>query len=51
MDITGIGRVIEIWDDVFFNIRVYFYGMVTRKEVFSRSNYLIESHLDVVIDI
>ena len=34
MDITGIGRVIAIGDVVLFKIRVSFYVLITRKEVF-----------------
>ena len=51
MDITGIGRVIAIWDEVFFKMRVSFDGPVTRKEVFSESSHSIESHIDVVIEV
>ena len=34
MRIPRIGMVITIWDKVLFKLRVYFYGMVSMKEVF-----------------
>ena len=43
--------MIEIWDEVFFKLKVYFDGMITRKEVFSDSSHRIESILDVVIEV
>ena len=30
MIISKTGRVITIWDEVFFKLRVYFYGLVSR---------------------
>ena len=51
MYITGIGRVITIWDEVFFKLRVSFDGMVIRKEVFYESSHHIETHLDVVKEV
>ena len=48
LDIPGVGRVIAIWDKLFFKIRVYFYGLVIRKEVLYESSHRIETHLDVV---
>ena len=51
MDIPGIGRVIAIWDEVFFKFRVSFYGLLIRKEVFSESSHFIETHLDVVKEV
>ena len=50
MDIPGIGRVITIWDEVFCKIKMYFYGLVTRKGVLSESNHHIERHIDVVVE-
>ena len=50
LDITGIGRVTEICDEVFFKIRVSFDGLVTRKEVLSESSKRIAAYLDVVIE-
>ena len=51
MDIQGIGRVIAIWDEVFFKLRVYFDGMVIKKDFFSESTHHIETHIDVVIEV
>ena len=51
MGIPGVGRVIVIWDEVFFKLRVYFDGLVIRKEVLSESSHRIERHLDVVKEI
>ena len=50
MKIPGIGRVIPIWDDLFFKLRMYFDGLITRKEVFLESINRIEAHLDVVVN-
>ena len=46
-----IGRVIAIWDKLSLKIRVYFYGMVSRKKVLSESRKRIETHLDVVLEV
>ena len=51
LDIPGIGRVIAVWDKVFFKLRVSFDGLVIRKEVFSESSHRIETHLDVVKEV
>ena len=40
-----------IWDEVFFKLRVYFDGLVIRKEVLYESSHRIERHLDVVKEI
>ena len=49
--ITGIGRVRSIWDEVFFKLIVSFDGLVIRKRVLSESSHLIETHLDVVVEV
>ena len=51
LDILGIGRVIAIWDEVFFKRRVSFDELVNRKEVFSDSSHCIEDHLYVVVEV
>ena len=51
LDIPGIGRVIALWDEVFFKLRVSFDGLSTSKEVFSDSSHRIEAHLDVVLEV
>ena len=43
--------MITIWDEVLFYIRVYFYGLVIRKKVFLDSIHLIETHLDLVVEV
>ena len=50
LDIPGIGRVIAIWDEVFFKLIVSFDVLVTRKEVLSESSHCIESYLDVIVE-
>ena len=44
-------RLITIWYEVFFKLRVSFDGLVTRNEVFSESIHRIEALLDVVVEI
>ena len=51
LGIPGIGRVIAIWDEVFFKLLVCFDGLVTRKEVFLESSHRIEAHLDVIVEV
>ena len=46
-----MGRVITIWYEVFLKLRVYIYGLVTRKKVFSESSHCIETHLYVVLEV
>ena len=48
LDIPRIGKVIAIWDELFFKLRVSFDGLVIRKEVFYEYIHHIETHLDVV---
>ena len=47
LDIPVIGRVIAIWEKLFFKIRVSFDGLVVRKEVFSESSHRIEKNIGV----
>ena len=51
LDIPGVGRVIAIWDKIFFKLRVSFDGLVIRKEVLSESSHRIEIHLDMVKEV
>ena len=51
MNIQRIGRVIKIWYEVLFKLRLSFYGMVSSKKVFSESSHHIETHLDVVVEV
>ena len=43
--------MITVWDKIFFKLRVSFDGLVRRKKVFSGSSHLIETHLDVVVEV
>ena len=51
LNIPRIVRVIMIWDEVFFKIRVYFDALVSRKKVFSESSHRIEIHPDVFVEV
>ena len=51
MNIPRIGRVMNIWDELFFKLRVSFDGLVTSKKVFSESSHRIETHLDVFVEV
>ena len=51
LDIPGVGRVIAIWGEVIFKLRVSIDGLVIRKEVFSESSNRIEIYLDVVKEV
>ena len=51
LNIPIIGRVITIWDEVFFKLRVYFDGLVIRKKVLSESSHSIEANLDIFVEI
>ena len=50
LDIPVIGRVIAIWDEVLFKLRVSFDGLLSSKKVFSEYSHRIEAHLDVVVE-
>ena len=51
MSILIIGRVIMIWDEVFFKLRVSFDGLLRIKKVLSEYSHRIETHLDVVVEV
>ena len=51
LKIPGIGRVIKIWDEVFFKLRVYVDGLVIRKKVLYKSSNCIEKYLDVFVEV
>ena len=51
LEIPGIGRMIEIWGEVFFKMRVSFDVLVISKEFISESSHCIETHLDVVKEV
>ena len=50
MEIPEIGRVIAIWDEVFFKLRVSFDVLVIRKEVLLDFILRIETYPDVVVE-
>ena len=49
--IPRIQRVIAIWDEVFFKLRLLFDRLVIRKKVFLESSNRIDTHLDVVVEV
>ena len=51
LSIPIIGRVVAIWEKLFFKIRVSFDGLVIRKKVLSESRHYIETHLGVVVEV
>ena len=51
MNISRIGRVITIWDELLFKIRVYLNVQVIRKKVFLESSHYIETYLDVLVGV
>ena len=51
MNIPIIVRVINIWYEVFFKLRVYFDGMIRSKKVFSKYSHRIETHIGVVLEV
>ena len=51
MSIPIIGRVITIWDELLFKLRVSFDGLLSRKNVSSDYIHRIETHLDVVLEV
>ena len=51
MNIPIIVRVITIWDEVLYKLRVYIDVLVTRKMVLSYSSHHIDTHLDVFVEV
>ena len=51
VNIPVIGRVIAIWDELFFKLIVSFDILEINKEVFSESSHRIETHIDVVKEV
>ena len=49
--ITIIGRVITIWDEVLFKIRLSFDGLVIMKNFFLEYIHCIDKHIDVVVEV
>ena len=51
LNISIIGRVITIWDEVSCKLRVPFDGLVIRKKFFLEFSLRIKTHLDVVVEV
>ena len=51
MNIPILARVITIWDEILFKTRVSFDGLVTRKKVFSEFSHLIDTYIDVAVEV
>ena len=49
--IPRIRRVITIWDELFFKLRVSFYVMVISKKVLLEFIQHIETRLDVIVEV
>ena len=49
--IIRIGRVITIWEKIFFEIIVSFDVMIIRNKVLSESSHRIETNLDAVVEV
>ena len=43
--------MITIWDELFFNLRVSFDGILIRKKLLLGSSHCIDTHLDVVVKV
>ena len=51
LNIPIIVRVIIIWGEVFFKLRLSFDILVIIKKLFSESSHHIETHIDVVVEV
>ena len=51
MNIPIIVRVIKIWDEVLFKLRLSFDGLVSSNNVLLESSNRIETHLDVIVEV
>ena len=51
LNISRLGRVIEIWEEVFCKLRVTFDVLVNRNKFFLESSDGIKAHLDVVVEV
>ena len=40
-----------IWDELFCKLRVSFDGLVTSKKVLSESSHIIDTYIDVVVEV
>ena len=51
MIITRVGRVITIWDKVFFELIFSFDVLLMSKKILSESSRRIETHIDAVVEV
>ena len=51
LDIPGVGDLIAIWDKALFKLRIAFDGLVIMKKAYLESSHLIETHLDMVVEV
>ena len=51
MDIPITGIVIMVWNEVFFKIRVYFDGLLSRMKVFWEYSQRINTYIDVIVEV
>ena len=51
LNITIIGRVITIWDEVFCKLRVSFDGLSSMEKVSSESSHCTETHIYVIEEV
>ena len=51
MRIPRIGRVITIWDKIFFKLGMYFDVLVSRKKVFLESSHFVKTNFDMVVEV
>ena len=51
LNLTTIGRLIMIWDEVLFKLRVSFEGMIIMNKVFLDSRQHIKTHINVVVEV
>ena len=46
-----IGKVRTIWYEIFFKTRISFFGLVSKKKVFSESSHCIYTHSVVAVEV
>ena len=49
--IKRIGKVIKIWDEVLFKLRMPFDGMVTMKKILFYYSHCMDTYIDVVVEV
>ena len=51
LNITRIGKLITILNEIFFKLRVSFDGLVSKKKIFMEYINHIDTHIDVVVEV